>query len=163
WDLFREQRRRRAFAFVLNKWDRCLHTNAAGVRPDEDLLGDLRSEGFQQPLLFRTCAQHWVDRANGATASPNSHEIPQGEQFTELVRWLDPGLTRLETEAIKARGVLQLLGQLQRGLESACPPELGDTADRTRASWDRHLAEEAQETAQILLNTLEPYQREVEH
>ena len=31
WDLFKEQRQRRAFAFVLNKWDRCLHPG--GVRP----------------------------------------------------------------------------------------------------------------------------------
>lgn len=163
WDLFREQRRRRAFAFVLNKWDRCLHVNAAGVRPDEDLLADLRSEGFQHPLLFRTCAQHWVDQANGAAGSANAHPVAEGEQFGELVHWLDSGLTRLEIEAIKARGVLQFLRQLQGALESACPPELGDTAERTRAGWERHLAEEAEETAQILLNTLEPYQREVEH
>src|SRR6516162_3969754 len=60
WDLFLRQRRRRAFAFVLNKWDRCLHGTAAGLRPDEDLARDLRDEGFQNPLLFRTCAQLWV-------------------------------------------------------------------------------------------------------
>src|SRR6516165_10194481 len=46
WELFLEQRRRRAFAFVLNKWDRCLQDGAEGVRPDEDLLNDLRAEGF---------------------------------------------------------------------------------------------------------------------
>src|SRR4051812_29243233 len=33
WDLFKEQRKRRAFAFVLNKWDRCLLPGASGVRP----------------------------------------------------------------------------------------------------------------------------------
>src|SRR5229473_2903047 len=38
WDLFLQQRRRRAFAFVLNKWDRCLEPGASGMRPDEDLL-----------------------------------------------------------------------------------------------------------------------------
>ncbi len=42
WELFKEQRRRRAFAFVLNKWDRCV-TGESGLRPDEDLLA--RSEG----------------------------------------------------------------------------------------------------------------------
>lgn len=63
WDLFLKQRKRRAFAFVLNKWDRCLHALTSGARPDEDLLRDLRQEGFQSPLLFRTCAQLWVDQA----------------------------------------------------------------------------------------------------
>src|SRR5690348_12042693 len=52
WDLFLHQRKRRAFAFVLNKWDRCLHGVAGGVRPDEDLLRDLQEEGFRDPLLF---------------------------------------------------------------------------------------------------------------
>src|SRR5436309_9240606 len=55
WELFRQQRRRRAFAFVLNKWDRCVRTGARdqgsgirdGLRPDEDLLRDLQVEGFQ--------------------------------------------------------------------------------------------------------------------
>src|SRR5690242_13889750 len=65
WDLFKEQRKRRAFAFVLNKWDRCLLPGASGVRPDEDLLRDLREEGFEHPLLFRTVAQAWEDAANG--------------------------------------------------------------------------------------------------
>src|SRR5215469_15058381 len=33
WELFLQQRKRRAFAFVLNKWDRCLHAHvgAAGL------------------------------------------------------------------------------------------------------------------------------------
>ena len=47
WELFREQRQRRAFAFVLNKWDRCVHPGAVGLRPDEDLLRDLKDEGFE--------------------------------------------------------------------------------------------------------------------
>src|SRR5262249_49353822 len=47
WELFLQQRKRRAFAFVLNKWDRCLHAGADGVRPDADLLRDLEAEGFR--------------------------------------------------------------------------------------------------------------------
>src|SRR6516225_2147826 len=46
WDLFLQHRKRRAFAFVLNKWDRCLHAGAQGLRPDQDLLQDLKGEGF---------------------------------------------------------------------------------------------------------------------
>src|SRR5713226_6294275 len=77
WEIFLEQRQRRAFAFVLNKWDRCVHPGAAGLRPDEDLLRDLKSEGFESPLLFRTCAQHWVDhyadgQVSGAQMAPRA-------------------------------------------------------------------------------------------
>src|SRR6516225_9930752 len=61
WELFLQQRQRRAFAFVLNKWDRCLHPGAAGLRPDDDLIRAIKDEGFEHPLLFRTCAQYWVD------------------------------------------------------------------------------------------------------
>jgi energy-coupling factor transporter ATP-binding protein EcfA2 len=161
WDLFLHQRQRRAFAFVLNKWDRCVNSGAAGVRPDQDLLHDLEGEGFQNPLLFRTCAQRWVDRPGSNGESPP--DLPPGEQFAELTRWLEMGLTRLEIEAIKARGVSQLLHQLQRALESACPPDLTDVADQVHTAWMSILVEEAKGSALVLLNTLEPYQREIEH
>ncbi len=159
WELFLEQRRRRAFAFVLNKWDRCQHAGALGLRPDEDLLRDLLGEGFASPLLFRTCAQHWVDRAAGDGAA----EPPEGEQFLDLVQWLEMGLTRLEIEAIKARGVSQLLHHLEEELSSSAPPDLADAAKRTRGAWDRLFDEEASACGEVLLNTLEPYQREIEH
>ncbi len=160
WDLFREKRRRHAFAFVLNKWDRCLH-GSGGIRPDEDLLQDLRAEGFEKPLLFRTTAQAWVDRLDGNGQLPAP--LPEGEQFQELVRWLEAGLTRLEIEAIKARGISQLLQQLQQALGSVCPPDLSATAEQTRGAWERILRDEAASTTEVLLNTLEPYQREIEH
>ncbi len=178
WDLFLKQRRRRAFAFVLNKWDRCLQPLASGVRPDEDLLRDLRDEGFASPLLFRTCAQRWVDQAsraqgwwgeipdavspNGALAGPTP-EVPEGEQFLELWRWLEQGLTRLEIEAIKARGVSQLLDHLEQALGTATPPDLGEVAGRTQAAWVRPLADEAAAASEVLVDALEPYQREIEH
>ncbi len=162
WDLFRRQRRRRAFAFVLNKWDRCLHGQAGsgGVRPDEDLLRDLSAEGFQHPLLFRTAAQYWLDRAtqNGQAPPP-----PEGEQFRELAHWLELGLTRLEIEAVKARGVGQLLAQCAEALRAACPPDLTDAAAHTRAAWEKELAGEADTFADVLLTTLDPNQQEIEH
>jgi hypothetical protein len=159
WELFRRQRRRRAFAFVLNKWDRCTLSSTTGLRPDEDLLRDLDNEGFHKPLLFRTCAQLWVDKASGnGTAEP-----PDDEQFLDLVGWLEMGLTRLEIEAIKARGVSQLLQHLQQALQSVCPPDLSEQAAKTRSAWETALDEEAAATAEVLLNTLEPFQREIEH
>jgi hypothetical protein len=173
WDLFLEHRRRRAFAFVLNKWDRCVRAGV-GLRPDEDLVNDLRAEGFQEPLLFRTSAQFWVNHVDNdgpaldgdpvgqADESGAKQELPAGEQFEELVQWLERGLTRLEVEAIKARGVSQLLHQLSQTVQEACPPDLTEVAERTRAAWTRLLGDEAEATAEILLNTLEPYQREIE-
>jgi energy-coupling factor transporter ATP-binding protein EcfA2 len=161
WELFLEQRQRRAFAFVLNKWDRCVHPGALGLRPDEDLLRDLKAEGFESPLLFRTCAQHWVDHplvAQDGVAPP-----VEGEQFLDLVRWLELGLTRMEVEAIKARGVSQLLKHLEEAMESICPPDLTEAAERIRLSWSRLLGDEADADAAVLLNTLDPYQKEIEH
>jgi hypothetical protein len=163
WDLFLQQRQRRAFAFVLNKWDRCLHSGASGLRPDEDLLRDLHAEGFEKPLIFRTSAQHWVDHPWQGNGQASPAPPVEGEQFPELVRWLEAGLTRLEIEAIKAHGVSQLLHQLQQALEAVCPPDLTDAAERIGDAWSHLLGEEAQAVATVLLNTLEPYQKEVEH
>ncbi|MGE3807475.1 MAG: GTPase [Gemmataceae bacterium] len=185
WELFLQQRRRRAFAFVLNKWDRCLHAGAQGLRPDEDWLRDLTNEGFQNPHLFRTCAQLWVEAAGGDGVPDDEQAkdgegvrpehlrglptaripdaLPEGEQFIELVRWLNTGLNAMEIEAIKARGITQLLIHVHKSLEAACPPDLEEIAERTRVRWERLLSDEAEATAEILLNTLEPYQSEIEH
>jgi energy-coupling factor transporter ATP-binding protein EcfA2 len=161
WEIFLEQRQRRAFAFVLNKWDRCVHPGAAGLRPDEDLQRDLKAEGFENPLLFRTCAQHWVDHP--LVAKNGTPPALEGEQFIDLVRWLETGLTRMEVEAIKARGVGQLLKHLEEAMESICPPDLTEAAERVRVSWSRLLGDEAEADAAVLLNTLDPYQKEIEH
>jgi hypothetical protein len=168
WEVFLHQRKRRAFAFVLNKWDRCLHAFASGLRPDEDMLRDLKAEGFENPLLFRTCAQRWVDyqtSEDGAACGENGKPagLPEGEQFRELVHWLEMGLTRLEIEAIKARGVSQLLQAVETSLAQAAPPDLGEPAAKTQEAWQNILKEEARSIAEILVNTLEPYQREIEH
>src|SRR5262249_47986982 len=94
WELFLEQRRRRAFAFALNKGAGCQNAGA-GLRPDEDLLRDLKAQGFENPLLFRTCAQYWAATpAESGAADAERNGAPPGEQFRELVTWLEKGLTR---------------------------------------------------------------------
>jgi energy-coupling factor transporter ATP-binding protein EcfA2 len=168
WELFKEQRKRRAFAFVLNKWDRCLHAATSGVPPDEDLLRDLKAEGFDNPLLFRTVAQRWLDvRGNGqagASSTPDKPaDLPPGEQFPDLMNWLELGLTRLEIEAVKARGVEQLLTELEKALDEVRPPDLTDEAGHTREAWTAILREEAAVFSDVLLSTLDPYQTEIEH
>jgi energy-coupling factor transporter ATP-binding protein EcfA2 len=161
WELFLEQRKRRAFAFVLNKWDRCHHPGAAGNRPDEDWLRDLQDEGFEKPLLFRTNAQHWVDHP-WQNVSPPPPPPVEGEQFLELVRWIELGLNRMEIDAIKARGVSQLLDQLHQAMTDVCPPDLTAQAEAARLSWRTHLRQESQDSAVILLDTLDPYQKQIE-
>ena len=162
WELFKEQRRRRAFAFVLNKWDRCAVGGSTGLRPDEDLLRDLKDEGFDSPRLFRTTAQVWLDAArNGGTPEPG--ELVPGEQFADLRDWLELGLTRLEIEAVKARGVGQLLAHTAAAVEAVRPPDLTDEATAVRSAWEKHLDEEAAVVTEVLVGTLDPYQHEVEH
>lgn len=161
WELFKEQRKRRAFAFVLNKWDRCLQAGASGLRPDDDLLRDLKAEGFENPKLFRTMAQTWLDARTSGVDKPAS--LPDGEQFAELLNWLELGLSRLEIEAVKARGVGQLLAQIARGLQDVRPPDLSLQAVRTREAWEAILRDEALVYGDVLLSTLEPYQTEIEH
>jgi hypothetical protein len=162
WELFKEQRRRRAFAFVLNKWDRCAPTGPTGLRPDEDLLRDLKAEGFDSPRLFRTTAQAWLDAARNGGA-PKPDELAPGEQFAELRSWLELGLTRLEIEAVKARGVGQLLAHTEAAVETVRPPELSAEATAVRAAWEGHLDVEAGVVTEVLVGTLDPYQHEIEH
>ena len=154
WELFKEQRQRRAFAFVLNKWDRCV-TNESGLRPDVDLLRDLKAEGFTDPLLFRTCAQAWVDLQNPL--------VPEGEQFPLLKNWLELGLSRLEIEAVKARGVGQLLTQFERAAASTQPPDLAPFVEPVRTAWEKTLIDEAGVQTEVMVGTLEPYRTEIEH
>ena len=166
WDLFKQQRQRRAFAFVLNKWDRCVQVGETGLRPDEDLLRDLKAEGFQNPLLFRTNARAWLEAAaqtGQANGSSRPADLPEGEQFGLLKNWLELGLTRLEIEAVKARGVGQLLAHVARTTADVKPPELSAEADKIKTVWARTLAEEAGVQADVLVGTLEPYRTEVEH
>jgi hypothetical protein len=157
WELFLRQRQRRAFAFVLNKWDRCLHGLTSGLRPDEDLLSDLQAEGFANPLIFRTCARAWAE-ANGK----QPEGLPEGEDFPALESWLEQGLTRMEIEAIKARGTAQLLARLRATLEATKPPSLFEAAQQTKVQWEHTLTSEAQAVADILLATIDPFHRQIE-
>lgn len=160
WDIFKAQRKRKAFAFIMNKWDRAKHGLKHGVSPDEDWLADLKKEGFENPQVFRIQAQYWVDKAKGVEPAD---ELYPGEQFLDLVSWLEQGLNTIEIEAIKGRGITTLLQHLIKALEDASPPDLTEVAGKTRAAWERILGEEAHAAGDVLLNTLEPYQDEIEH
>jgi energy-coupling factor transporter ATP-binding protein EcfA2 len=155
WELFLKHKQRRAFAFVLNKWDRCVAQHATGMRPDEDLLRDLTAAGFKEPLLFRVCAQHWLK-------SDNPTPLPAGEQFPALKSWLEQGLTQREMAAIRNKGIHQLLGQLATRLEEVQPPDVEAAARATGTSWKATLQEEVQIQADALLAPMVPQQHVIE-
>jgi hypothetical protein len=52
---------------------------------------------------------------------------------------------------------------MQEALADAMAPDLIEPAARARTSWQKLLNTEAEASARILVNTLEPYQREIEH
>ncbi|QEL18053.1 GTPase [Limnoglobus roseus] len=155
-ELLKQQRQRRGFAFILNKWDRCLQSFKSGVRPDEDWLADLKAEGFMNPRFFRTSADRWVE---GAT--PTAGKL-DGEQFAELKEWLELGLTRLEIEAVKARGVGLLLDHVATAAEAVLPPDLTAEAEKVSASWSGHLTDEAGVSTEVLVASLDPHRTEIE-
>lgn len=160
WDLFLEQKRRRAFAFILNKWDRC-QSPGTGSRPDDDWIRDLKAAGFENPLLFRTCAQYWIDHPWQNVVDLPPPPVPD-EQFLELTQWIESGLNRLEVEAIKARGVGQLLDQLDTAMTAVCPPDLSSQVKLLAPSWSALIDGEADEAAGLLLTSLDPYQHDIE-
>src|SRR5262249_5555411 len=133
WELFLQQRKRRAVSFGANNGGPCPPHPAAPVPPAGGPPRDPPHEGVPNPLALRPCAQPSCGRAKDGTEQPAGSDssllpspssLPEGEQFQDLVRWLEMGLTRLEVEAIKARGVSQMLHHLERALAAACPPDL---------------------------------------
>ena len=126
WELFREFSGRKAFAFVLNRWDECVGREHTGERPDLDWLRDLEREGYEHPLLFRTSARYWSSSEKLTTAVP-----PPGDQFQELRQWLEAELGDKELLAIRERNLVETLRkcaedleQLLRGLTSINFPSL---------------------------------------
>lgn len=155
WELFLKHKERRAFAFVLNKWDRCLAQHATGVRPDEDLLRDLKAEGFTEPLLFRTCAQLWIKPEPG-------QDLPEGEQFGALKHWLEQGLTKREIEAIRSKGIEQLVTQLHALQIQVQPPDVQSAARATEAIWRTTSQTEVSTQTEIILSGIAPHQKMLE-
>jgi hypothetical protein len=79
------------------------------------------------------------------------------------VHWLELGLTRLEIESVKARGVSQLLAQIDEALALVRPADLTKSASQTTASWEPILEQEAEGFADVLLAALDPRQLEIEN
>lgn len=153
WQLFLKHRDRRAFAFVLNKWDRCLAEHTTGLRPDMDLLRDLNAAGFTDPLLFRVCAHQWLN---------NKQTLPEGEQFPALRAWLENGLNKREMEAIRTKGIEQLLVQVDSVLNKALPVDVEQTALETESAWHGIVKQEVSQQIDVILAGMAPHQKQIQ-
>jgi energy-coupling factor transporter ATP-binding protein EcfA2 len=120
WEVMLAQRARRAFAFVLNKWDpegRPV-ANEQATEADSDLRELLVARsGYAKPLLFRTSALHWIKQRTGEAAD----EAPAGDQLLELEKWLSSGLASSAVAQIHARKRNALWLQLARSVAFAVP------------------------------------------
>jgi hypothetical protein len=144
-ELLREHSKRRAFAFVLNKWDRCQPDSGSGISPDQDLLCDLESIGYSHPLLFRTCARAWVHCPEGPLG------LPPGEEFARLKEWLEAQLGLKEIEVIKRRGVLLLLRQIEHHLEEGLPSDPATQVQALKEAWQAEIGVFADRVCDLLL------------
>ncbi len=73
WDLFKEQRQRRAFAFVLNKWDRCV-TGESGVQPGRRPARGPESGRLPEPAAVPHDGATLARRRKGARRQRDSAE-----------------------------------------------------------------------------------------
>lgn len=126
WQTVLQERGRRAFAFVMNKWDR------EGKRPisagqmdvDDDFLTLLQQGGYAQPLLFRVSAAYWVARHEHATTTELAPAA--GEQCPELQRWLLHELSTSRIAAIQRQRRRALWGSLAAAVSTAQPATVAE-------------------------------------
>ncbi|MFO0945544.1 MAG: GTPase [Planctomycetota bacterium] len=149
WKLLLQHRGSRGFAFVLNKWDRCLSTRReeTGRSPYDDFKDSLREAGFSSPLVFRTCASHWLmQRLSGQGA-----DEPIDDDFLELEKWIEAGLDERAIRDIKSRGIAGKIDELLHVLDRVTPPDWGPKARILEQEWQRALREGLAEYADLLI------------
>jgi energy-coupling factor transporter ATP-binding protein EcfA2 len=155
WKLLLEEKRTRAFAFVLNKWDRC-QPNAgdrSGRSPDVDFRRSLHEAGFHSPLLFRTSASQWaMRRIHGQ--EPDEWLSDDFEAFEE---WLDEGLNEQAIRSIKASGIAGNLDELVDRLDAAVPSDWSSSTEKVKADWIGLLHQSASEQTQALMEAADAH------
>lgn len=149
WDLLLEHRATHGFAFVLNKWDRCLAylEEPTGRAPDVDFRASLAEAGFESPLVFRTVARQWV----GASSRPDADPIE--DDFPALERWIDAGLDARTIAEIKGRGLGGALDDLIRALERALPPSWVETKEALAEEWREAVRQSVADQAELLVES----------
>ena len=134
WQTVLKERGRRAFAFVINKWD---HEGKQAINNNSEIdidthFRDLLREraGYDNALIFRTSAEYWLHQRQRLI--PHDELPPVGDQFPELERWLSEALTTSHVAEIQRRRRRALWGSVAEGVSQAMPPLLTDD------SWQAH-------------------------
>lgn len=160
WKILVEHAATRAFAFVLNKWDRCLaaHHEATGSPPDVDFQKSLREAGFESPLLFRTCGKQWeVRRLEGVSNVPLIED-----DFEALCQWIERELDERAIRDIKARGMECELEKLVAAIDSNLPLDWPRKLERLRGNWREMLRSNVADHAVMLLDAASTQSSELE-
>lgn len=132
WTLVQHERGRRAFAFVMNKWDAEGMPRIAEGEPGPDAdFARLVAErgGYAKPKIFLTSARHWSTDPTERDALPAP---AAGENFGELRQWLEQGLSTSKIEQIQRRRRRSLWAALAGAINEAMPPKFN--ADALRKS-----------------------------
>lgn len=160
WEILLEQSSTRGFAFVLNKWDRCLaaYDESTGTPPDEDFLHSLRQAGFDEPLLFRVCGRQW--EARRVDGKRDFEPVP--DDFERLSAWLEAELDERTIRDVKARGVAGQLDRIDELLARATPPDWKRKAHALRGRWEQSLRESLSEHAKLLVEAADVQSAELE-
>lgn len=136
-----DQRRRRAMAFVLNKWDR----ESIGLQYDRrdeverDFRRVLADRGFESPLLFKVTSAAAADGGTNGAAG-GTGKTPE-DQLGQLRAWLETGLSRSASAAIQDRRRRAAWGRAAAAVAAAVPAPLDDkpwVAVATQALADSH-------------------------
>lgn len=131
WQTVLKERGRRAFAFVINKWDREGKRTpgaTAGIDIDAHFRQLLRERaGYDNAVIFRTSAEYWLQQRVSGQRSANSAEQAQpDDQFQALERWLSSALSTSHVAEIQRRRRRALWGSVAEALSQAMPNHLRD-------------------------------------
>lgn len=155
WDLMLSHRAGRGFAFVLNKWDRCLQSQheTTGSSPCDDLRRSLAQAGFPTPMVFRAVANQWARHR----LDENQPRPAVEDDFGELEQWLEAGLTERAIRDIKIRGITGMLGDIVTRLNHMIPPDWSLKRRELYRLWETSLRERISEHAQLLAQSADPH------
>jgi energy-coupling factor transporter ATP-binding protein EcfA2 len=165
WNLLLEHAPHRAFAFVLNKWDRCLaaQDETTGRSPDHDMRESLRQAGFVAPILFRLSSRQWEARRVDGKADIDM--VP--DDFAALLSWIERELDERTIRDIKARGFAEDLGKLTETLGRLIPPDWTKKREQLETRWLEALRSGVQDQTDLLVEATdrqaESFERHFSH
>lgn len=161
WEIIQRERGRRAFAFVMNKWDSDGMPRAGDGQdggPAEDFRRMIEQRaGYSQAHLFFTSARSHLPATPGEDPPPTP---APGENFAELKQWLEQGLSTSHIEQIQRRRRRSLWGALAAAVAGALPGKfdengvqaeitaaLADLPTEGKAAWAVAIERRAEATA----------------